>query len=541
MSWTYTLSDDTTVTTGTSFLAVDAGTSSSTFEFRAWWYKGLSTGSTQSRLYFRPRVAGAYSGHPLLDQHAFEMRVVGSSNPDGNADFAPWTSSWTRVGTDAVMECPPLATNCALHLEVRLSPLAQHSGTTASVAYDIVPVYDETPPWEGDRQLAHGILTGVGDGETSEWIEQVAVAETGTPDDKANVAARTWLWFGTAYSAIAEAVTLNQDDGSSTTLSTGESYIALLSQEGVGSTVTTTKGLLASADPETPALPVGHLPIAAVEVVYDAGGSTIGTANITLDDDNVNSRFKPIAGTGLELLVAKGKAVSPTGGITQNDGEASVTLTASVTRYVWLLPGGAVAQTTANEPPLIGAIPLCTVVTDGSGPTTITDTRKYAERFDGAEFSESVTPNPDDALSLGAAGTRWRHVYVSRGILGSSAKALTAGADTGFVEIAVASGERISGEVLYEVFASDATDHQTLAGSACFTAVSKAGAVTAAVSGLGTPASALSSGTLTVSITALAGTGKITLRANAVSSLTETTLDIRYRVNSLSTNAITPL
>lgn len=378
MSWTYTLSDDTTITTGASFLAVDAGTSSSAYEFRAWWYKGLTTGSTQTRLYFRPRVAGAYSGHALLDQHAFEMRIVGSSNPDGHADFVPWTTGWTRVGANAVLECPPMATNCALHLEVRLSPLAQHSGTTASVAYDIVPVHDETPEWEAEL-LHSGILTGLGDGETTEWVESVAVTETGTPDDKANVAARWWLYLGVPYRAAAEAVTLSQDDGDSTTLSAGESYYALLSQPLGGGAVVATKGSLSAGTPDIPALPASSLAIASVLVAYGAGGSVIETADISTDDADGNpytydARFKPTAGTGLELLLGRGRTASA-----DVEVETSVTLNASSTDYVWIVPGGGAVLTLTDVPPRAGAIPICEVTTDGSAVTAVADRRKFSE------------------------------------------------------------------------------------------------------------------------------------------------------------------
>lgn len=373
MSWTHLLPDDTTPVTTTNFLGVDAGTSSTAFAWHAWWYKGLTLGPAQSRLYFRARVAGAYAGHPILDQHALEMRITGSSNPGTDPDFVPYTTGWQRVGTNRVLECPPMRSNTALYLEVRLSPLAQHSGTTAPVTWDVVPIVDEDPAWETDI-LHHGILTGVGDGETSEWTDSPTVTETGTPDDKANVSARAWLYLGVPYVEAGEAVTLDQNDGNGDALGVGESYYAFLSQAPSGGATTVTKGTKGTT-PDYPTLPDGEWWMANVEVNYGAGGSVITTADLTLDPSETRSgRFEPSAGTGLELLVNPGRTATAT--VTA---QTSATLPASQTRYAWVGKGGAVTLTTAAVPPGPGATPVCDVTTDGSGVTAIVDRRVFAE------------------------------------------------------------------------------------------------------------------------------------------------------------------
>lgn len=123
---------------------------------------------------------------------------------------------------------------------------------------------------------------------------------------------------------------------------------------------------------------------------------------------------------------------------------------------------------------------------------------------------------------------------------GASSKALVAATPTGFVDIPVASDARIGGIIEYCVEADDGTDFQIESGVIQFAAVNKAGTVTtASPTATGTPLQVVNSGTLTAAFTATAGTGKITVNCDAASSLTETTLRIRFRVHvNSSTTAI---
>jgi hypothetical protein len=135
-------------------------------------------------------------------------------------------------------------------------------------------------------------------------------------------------------------------------------------------------------------------------------------------------------------------------------------------------------------------------------------------------------------------GVTWREVRRSNDApfetdLGTS-EALTS-----LCEIGVASNGRVTGIFEFEVYATDATDYQTRAGSHIFSAVNKAGTVTCAIQTpntvpLETQAAALSSGTLTSAITIAAGTLKATIKAQPVSSLTQTAAAIRWRVRMVN-------
>lgn len=179
------------------------------------------------------------------------------------------------------------------------------------------------------------------------------------------------------------------------------------------------------------------------------------------------------------------------------------------------------------------------ILASGTTQQTYSDRLRLSNA--GAQFFATPLPGANDTYQVGTGNALWTTAYLSRSILGSKTKTLTESSATGFVDIAVTAGQRISGEVIYEVYAADATDFQTITGRLRYAAVNKAGTTTVTVSEVGTQTTAVSTGTLTATNTAADTTNKITLSCNAVSSLTQTTLEIRYRLDSVSTNTITPL
>lgn len=114
---------------------------------------------------------------------------------------------------------------------------------------------------------------------------------------------------------------------------------------------------------------------------------------------------------------------------------------------------------------------------------------------------------------------------------GGAEKTLTESSATAFAQVAVASGASVAGRVDYQICADDSTDFQSRTGSVNFSLVNKAGTETAGLGTVLNESVAASSGTLTVSFdTDTSPTNAVNIRANAVSSLTQTTLKIIYRV-----------
>lgn len=121
-------------------------------------------------------------------------------------------------------------------------------------------------------------------------------------------------------------------------------------------------------------------------------------------------------------------------------------------------------------------------------------------------------------------------------------KTIVDGSATSLFDYDCQSGVGSSGVVNYQVFASDGTDHQCIAGSLSYSAVNKAGTLTtaffAATGAAGLDSKAVSSGTLTLAWTNVAGTLKGTLKLQPTGSLTETSYFVILQIFPI-TGAIT--
>jgi hypothetical protein len=122
--------------------------------------------------------------------------------------------------------------------------------------------------------------------------------------------------------------------------------------------------------------------------------------------------------------------------------------------------------------------------------------------------------------------TNYQSVGVS-GLSGRFIVTLTETTETSVVQIPVASGAGVGGQLQFTVFASDGTDHQTLAGSVYFSAVNKAGTETCSDPTIvGVALNSNSSGTLTCLYTCdETPANAVNLQLDCTSSLTQTTLE----------------
>jgi hypothetical protein len=127
-------------------------------------------------------------------------------------------------------------------------------------------------------------------------------------------------------------------------------------------------------------------------------------------------------------------------------------------------------------------------------------------------------------------------------VFATTAKTLTESSATDVVSIGIAAGSGSGGEFEYAIYAADATNHQIRAGTVTWAAVNEAGTEACA---LGTPVEAdgTPTGTLTVTVTCVdGGTNLVKIQLNAVSSLTQTTLNVKWQLRkNHGTGVITPL
>ena len=129
---------------------------------------------------------------------------------------------------------------------------------------------------------------------------------------------------------------------------------------------------------------------------------------------------------------------------------------------------------------------------------------------------------------------------MNRQYIKAATKTLTESSATGIVDIALTAGKIAGGRVLYTIEANDATDYQSLTGYFGWSVVNKAGTLTSGMTAV-SEVSACSAGTVTCTPTLAAGTNKVTLSLNAVSSLTQTTLRVKWQLAHDGNATITAL
>lgn len=265
------------------------------------------------------------------------------------------------------------------------------------------------------------------------------------------------------------------------------------------------------------------------------GALSLGANSLTAGSVIVGTGGVLTSATSAVLTVGNAPNATPTSRIVQGESSRGGTDTDVAGANLTIRSGAGTGAATPAS--LLFQIPAAAA----SGSTQQTQFTRLTISSTSIASALPLVPDTTDVRALGTTTSQWNLLYLSRATIGSKTKTLTESVDTGYIDIAVTAGQRISGEIIYEVFASDATDHQVLTGKVIYAAVNKGGTVTASIGEASTPVSALSSGTLTATNTVLAGTDKITVRTNAVSSLTQSTLEVRYRVNSVSANTLTPL
>lgn len=141
-----------------------------------------------------------------------------------------------------------------------------------------------------------------------------------------------------------------------------------------------------------------------------------------------------------------------------------------------------------------------------------------------------LAPRTNNTPLLGTAALQWKEVH--SGIYGGgNAKALTESSATAFVRVACASNASTGGLLRYKIRANDATNYQLVSGSVHFAIVNEGGTETCVFGTVVNEADCTPTGTLTVTFDSdTSPANAVDLRANAVSSLTQTTLAIDYVV-----------
>lgn len=292
------------------------------------------------------------------------------------------------------------------------------------------------------------------------------------------------------------------------------------------------------------------------EIFYKWGGTAVAGGTTSVQLPPYTTRYIPFA---------PGRGPASVGVICSS----SETATVRVEAYADDGMGGPTIASMYTEVAKATALSGTLTVDTVTANTSITDSGLTASRLvvsdgskglasNGSITTSALTKSASSGASLSASSISddGTNVTITEPVLltGSSVqgnttvKALTESSATTFVTVTVGSGASASGLVEYAVEANDATDFQNRSGTLEFRAVNKAGTTTITCSRPGgsttidntTDAAAASTGTLTHTFTCVdGGSGVVQLKDNAVSSLTQTTLQIRYRVRALGSATLT--
>ena len=155
-------------------------------------------------------------------------------------------------------------------------------------------------------------------------------------------------------------------------------------------------------------------------------------------------------------------------------------------------------------------------------------------------------PTADNTYDIGTPSAKVKDGYFSTSIQGTRTKTLTEGSPTGFVDIAVASGEGTGGRIEYTVETTDGTNRTIETGMLYFSGVNlNGGTVDDSDVGLvGTPVQSTSAANVFVNtFSVTSGTDKITVNCSSATTLAGTdVITIRYRVVvNRGTATVTPI
>jgi len=118
----------------------------------------------------------------------------------------------------------------------------------------------------------------------------------------------------------------------------------------------------------------------------------------------------------------------------------------------------------------------------------------------------------------------------------SKFKDLVESSATTIANVAIGSGKFIAAQFWCTVHADNGTDFQAFSARVAFNAVNKAGTVTVGTITQTDTLIATSSGTLTCTYTAVANGASVDLKANAASSLTQTTLRAKWAITAINSD-----
>lgn len=348
----------------------------------------------------------------LLERHAVQVKITFRNSVAVAEPFV-------NIGTQVHIRLPDLASTEFHQYVVRVLPPAGVSEVVTE--FKIAFAQTRFLTIGNPAAIPPGIQRGIGEGRTTAILSRsgsIGTTGIGTfewPD-------YAYIHLGLPHSVLDHDETIDDVDGSASTLIAGESYAyrAVLN----GTTTAIIKG-----DKVTGTAVFADLPALPFPDRFLGWGVRDFSADLTFTAlDALPDFFDVVATGGLNFTVARagvGAAMLTEGKLIDPTTPVGGTLTANETNTVQLLQDGSAAVTTDGSLFEAGAQFLADLVTDGSGVTSQTDRRKW-QRSKTIVFDFGLVSDNQEAIWR---NTTSRHQHMRSDMVSAQIVA-TLGADT---------------------------------------------------------------------------------------------------------------
>ena len=175
-----------------------------------------------------------------------QARLTGVSDPNA-IGIVSQTTAWAPQGKGRELALNNIDADAARVMELRVvMPADAAASAQIQVQISVLPGINSLPLEMGHYESGQrGVISGYGDLGFTEIHEGGACTETGTPDDKCNVADLKWVHKGIPYIKLAHANT-------ETAATAGKAYWSTLTL--AAGTITTQRALRTPARGQTPSV-----------------------------------------------------------------------------------------------------------------------------------------------------------------------------------------------------------------------------------------------------------------------------------------------
>lgn len=322
---------------------------------------------TNARLIVAARANGSsdayvYTGIDALDRHFLEIQVTG-----GYGTLTATATGWRQVGAGKPFDGIPtsIANDEGVAFEIRSNAPADTGDVDLELKLILIDDRNTIIGQGVSIAGVDGIYCGYGEEDFSVLVSASDVVEdnAGASND-VDISETVAIVKGKPYTFRAQELTI-----AASTAATSRYVLVYISSSAAIAQTAGSEVAGALTDADKPAIPAGALPLC---WVARDDSATIVNADIT---NFWTLGLFPFTSSSLTATIGMGPYAFVDSALLYASGSANVTLTASVTNYVWLKASGSLERTSTEASPDGKALLLYTATTDGAGVTALVDNR----------------------------------------------------------------------------------------------------------------------------------------------------------------------